>query len=181
MHEIYSYTELNRRKFNMDSVACALFNAYHSLNQGGRVIIRDGVKTENSRIVSVKFKDEDTFRLAKNFLKDFQGLPELRNANGQIENITVYQNTITANINLIREMLYTITWGPMSYPQEVQEQFGYLTLNEYVDLLKTTGFTVKTAEQLVEPGYEEHLSDKVDLIDFTWNDIPTTCIIVAEK
>ena len=181
MHEIYSYTELNRRKFNMDSVACALFNAYHSLNQGGRVIIRDGVKTESSRTVSVKFKEEDAFRLAKNFLKDFQGLPELRNENGQLTNVTVYQDTITADINIIREMLYTITWGPMSYPQEVQEQFGYLTLNEYVDLLKTTGFMVRTAEQLIEPGYEEHLSDKVDLLDFTWNDIPTTCIIVAEK
>lgn len=181
MHEIYSYTELNGRKFNMDSVACALFNAYHSLNQGGRVIIRDGVKTDTSRIVSVRFNDDNLFELAKNYLKDFTGLAELRNEDGHWKDVSVYENIIKADINLIREMLYTITWGPMSYPQEVQEQFGYLTLNEYIELLKTMGYKVYAAQQIVEPGYEEHLKDKVDLLDFNWADIPTTCIIAAEK
>ena len=56
-----------------------------------------------------------------------------------------------------------------------------MTLNEYIELLKTTGYKVHTAQQIVEPGYEEHLKDKVELLDFNWADIPTTCIIVAEK
>ena len=119
--------------------------------------------------------------MAQNYLKDFKGLSELRNEDGAWENVTVYQDTITADINLIREMLYTITWGPMSYPQEVKEQFGYLTLNEFVRMLESTGYKIHKAEQFVETGYEEHLKNKVDLIDFKWSDIPSTCIIVAEK
>lgn len=181
IHEIYSYTELNGTKFNIDSVKQALDNAKHSLVQGGRVVIRDGVKTDDARIVSVKFKDSDAFMLAQNFLKDFQGLKELRSDHGEWGNVSVEGNVISGDINLIREMLYTITWGPMSYPQEVQEQFGYLTLQEYNNMLEELGYTIYTAEAFLEPGYPEHLNSKIELLDFDWTDIPSNCIIVAEK
>jgi hypothetical protein len=84
-------------------------------------------------------------------------------------------------INLMRELLYTITWGPMSYPQEVQEQFGYLTLEQYKTVLKELGLDIVEAREFTEPGYPEHLDDKVELFNFSWNDIPSNCIIVAEK
>ncbi len=181
IHEIYSYTDYNGTKFNMESVKQALDNAKHSLKQGGRIVIRDGIKTNSHRVVTVRFKDSDVFLLAKNFLKDFKGLKELRNDIGEWKNVSVNENTISADINLIREMLYTITWGPMSYPQEVQEQFGYLTFDEYIHLLEELGYTIYTAEEFIEPGYPEHLNDKVELVDFEWSNIPSNCIIIAEK
>lgn len=181
IHEIYSYTELNGTKFNMDSVRQALDNAKHSLVQGGRIIIRDGIKTDSNRIVSVKFKDADMFMLAQNFLKDFKGLRELRNEHGEWRDVTIDKNVISGNINLIREMLYTITWGPMSYPQEIQEQFGYLTFREYIQMLEELGYTIYAADEFLEPGYPEHLNSKVELLDFDWTNIPSNCIIVAEK
>lgn len=180
IHEIFSYTEYDGLKFNLASVKQALNNATWSLNHGGRIVIRDGVKTASNEIVSIRIKDEDTLVLAKNFLRDFKGLPELRDENGW-QTLIVNGNQITANINLIREMLYTITWGAMSYAQEVQEQFGYLTLNDYVDLLKSLGLNIVEAREFTECGYPQHLNNKVELLDFTWDDIPSNCIIVAEK
>lgn len=181
IHEIYSYTELHGTKFNMDSVKQALDNAKHSLVQGGRIIIRDGIKTDSNRVVSVKFKDSDMFMLAQNFLKDFKGLRELRNDHGEWRDVVIDKNVISGNINLIREMLYTITWGPMSYPQEVQEQFGYLTFREYIQMLEELGYTIYAADEFLEPGYPEHLNSKVELLDFEWSHIPSNCIIIAEK
>jgi SAM-dependent methyltransferase len=181
LHEIYSYTEVHGKKFEMDSVIGAMYNALDSLTPGGRVIIRDGVKTNSQDVVSVKIHDDDLLTLAKSYLRDFKGLRELRDTNDKWTSLNINDNVITGNINLIREMIYTITWGPMSYPQEVQEQFGYMTLEEYKNVLNRVGFNVIEAKEFTEPGYPKHLEGKVELIDFTWDDIPSNCIIVAEK
>ena len=45
LHEIFSYTETENGRFELSSVKEALRNAYDSLNPGGRLIIRDGVKS----------------------------------------------------------------------------------------------------------------------------------------
>ena len=181
LHEIYSYTEIGNKKFETASVIASLYNAFDSLKPGGRIIIRDGVKTNSKRIVSVKFKDEDSLTLAKSYLSEFQGLKELKDKDGNWFDLKIEGDVITGNINLIREMLYTITWGPMSYPQEVKEQFGYFTLEEFKGVLNSVGFGIIESSEFTEPGYPEHLNSKVDLIDFTWDDIPSNCIVVAEK
>jgi SAM-dependent methyltransferase len=182
MHEIFSYTEFEGKKFNIDAVKTALYYAKESLRLGGRIIIRDGVKTDSNKIVSIRINDEDMMILAKNYLKDFKGLEELRDDSGKWRNVVINDNgTIEGPINLIREMLYTITWGPMSYAAEVQEQFGYFTLQEYKDALEYLGMRIVEAKQFTEPGYPKYLNNKVDLINFTWDDIPSNCIIVAEK
>ena len=181
LHEVFSYTEIGNKKFETAAVIASLYNAFDSLKHGGRIIIRDGVKTNSKRIVSVKFKDEDSLTLAKSYLSEFQGLKELKDKDGSWFNLKIEGDVITGNINLIREMLYTITWGPMSYPQEVQEQFGYFTLEEFNGVMNSVGFEIIESREFPEPGYPEHLDSKVDLIDFTWDDIPSNCIIVAEK
>lgn len=181
MHEIYSYTEFEGKQFNINSVKTALYHAKKSLNHGGRIIIRDGVKTDSNDVVSIRIKDADMMVLARNYLRDFKGLEELRDESGNWRDVRVDDNVITAPINLVRECLYTITWGPMSYPSEVQEQFGYLTLENYVKVLEEIGMNVIEAKQFTESGYPAHLDDKVELIDFDWDDIPSNCIIVAEK
>ena len=179
LHEIYSYTETNGRKFNHDSLYKALSHARDSLADGGRIIIRDGILTDSDSLVSVRIKDEDTLRLALSYLKDFKGLTHLRNGDTWTD-LSIDGNVIRGDINLIREMLYTITWGAMSYPQEVLEQFGYYTLHGYETVLRGLGMKIVESKQFTESGYPEHLDDKVELLDFTWDDIPSNCIIVAE-
>ena len=69
----------------------------------------------------------------------------------------------------------------MSYAAKVQEQFGCYTLEEYKQTLEDVGMRIIEAREFTEPGYPDHLNDKVELFNFNWSDIPSNCIIVAEK
>lgn len=85
--------------------------------------------------------------------------------------------------NYIREFLYTYTWGKESYAHEVNEQFGYFTLNEFVSFFEEIGAKIIVANEFLEPGYTEHLSPLVDLYkDNKKIELPNSnCIIVVEK
>lgn len=189
LHEIYSYTEDGKHeKFSIDSVKKTLKHAYESLNKGGRIIIRDGVKTENTdKLLRVHFKDEYGLKFFKRYNKDFKGLKDIT----KFRPFEINENKryVTGDINFMREFLYTYTWGKDSYPYEVREQFGYFTLKEYVDFLKEIGFTVIEAKEFLETGYKEHLSSLVDIeyYDRETNtceiaEFPNSnCIIIVEK
>jgi SAM-dependent methyltransferase len=175
LHEIFSYTEYQGKKFNIESIRAALINAFHSLAYGGRIVIRDGVKTASDKDVTIRFLNDDGMKFFRNYCIDFKGLPDVERKFVVDEK----ERTVTGNINFIRELLYTYTWGNESYSCEVNEQFGYLTLNEYKELFISLGFKIEVAEEYLENGYPEHLNPLVQLCDFTWEDIPSNCIIVA--
>ena len=183
LHEIFSYTETEGRKFNIKSVKRALKNAYDSLSVGGRIIIRDGIKTNSKKDIVLKFKDKSGMAFFTNFLNDFKGLPELTD----IEKVSYinYENlTVKGNINFMREFLYTYTWGNESYAHEVNEQFGYFTLVEYKNFFEALGAKIIVAKEFLEPGYPEHLLPLVSVYDTdgTEMELPNSnCIIVIEK
>ena len=90
------------------------------------------------------------------------------------------------NINLLREFLFTYTWGNESYQAEVQEQFGYYTMDEYIGELEEIGMTVLSASQYTEKGYVKHLEDLVEIETkdgekFPMQAIISTVFIVAVK
>lgn len=185
IHEIYSYTEYDGEQFNSASVKAALANAADSLHKGGRILIRDGVKTDSRRQCRIFLKEPSGRAFLQNYRKDFRGLRELRDTDGMLR-ADAYSydgnGTLTADINFIREFLYTYTWGEESYALEVNEQFGYFTLREMEDCLKELGMKIVYAEEYLEPGYPAHLCEKVELLeDFRWEDIPSNCIVIAEK
>lgn len=68
-----------------------------------------------------------------------------------------------------------------SYGQEVLEQFGYFTMEDYTHFLVSLGMQISYSNILTEKGYPDNLNDKVELIDFDWEDIPSTCFIVAKN
>jgi len=190
LHEVYSYTEWEGERFNIESVCRALKFAGQSLNPGGRILIRDGILTDsknvpNERICRVFLKDKKGRIFLQNYMKDFKGLKYLRTEEGEWdENKVCYEGDgiLKADINFIREFLYTYTWGDESYDLEVNEQFGYLTLNDYKTLLESLGLTIITATEYLEEGYRTHLSPLVDLLDgMEWEEIPSNCILVCEK
>ena len=188
LHEIYSYTRIDGKKFQIESVKRALKNAYDSLNPGGRIIIRDGVKTENGNnenyIRTGYVELEITFN---KFLKDCKG--DIDNSSRihilkGCRNMLGYYLIQADDINLLREFACTYTWGKDSYAIEVQEQFGYFTLKEYVEELKNIGFKIKVAEEYLEKGYPEHLKPKLEFVDEDENPVKfpnTNLIIVATK
>lgn len=161
LHEVFSFSEINGKRFNVESVKTALRNAYESIPYGGRIIIRDGVKTDSDKVVTLKFIAPDIHDFFVRYLENFKGLPEVNRAD-----IVINDDSATAPINYIREFLFTYTWGAESFPFEVEEQFGYMTLNEYKDFIKDDlrGNIVR-AEEFLEPGYTEHLSGKYELYE----------------
>lgn len=173
LHEIYSYTEMNGKKYSLDSVRQALQNAKDSLAYGGTIIIRDGVKSKKSegRMYLKTKKAREAFL---QFVDDFKG-----NVN-KIYSVEEYIGdgcyVWAQDINLLREFACTYTWGTESYSVEVKEQFGYFTLTQYKKELKKLGFTIQAAEEYLEPGYEEHLKDE---LEFTGGWPATNMIIVA--
>ena len=177
LHEIYSYTETENGRFDIESVKKALKNAYASLKPGGRIIIRDGVKTKaDESIIKLKFKDPAGMEFFKNYVNDFKGLKDIEDKKIVINE---EEGAVSACTNFIREFLFTYTWGPQSYAHEVQEQFGYFTLDEFGEFFEEIGAKLIRCEEFLEPGYPLHLSPKVELIPDKYP--ASNCIIVAEK
>lgn len=160
LHEIFSYTmDINGKPFQIESVKRALINARDSLSDNGRIIIRDGVRLadrEKNVVVVLRFSDPREMEKLKMFMNDFKGLSEK-------EKFVVIKNETDALINFdyAREFLYTYTWGEESYAHEVQEQFGYFTLQEMKDFAKSIGMKILYAKSYLENGYHEHLINKV--------------------
>lgn len=183
LHEIYSYTEGANGRFDIESVKNALKNAFESIQCGGRIIIRDGVKTEGSYVRGIRFKDEKGLDFFKNYVRDFRGLKELTEEQ-KVSVIDEDKLTVFGDVNFIREFLFTYTWGTESYAHEVQEQFGYFTLKEYQDFFKEIGAKIVEARELLEAGYPDNLNKYLTLIDEEGNEVDypaSNIIIVAEK
>lgn len=186
IHEIFSYTEWEGAYFRKEAVVSALKHAVDSLRPNGRIIIRDGVMCPKSAVGKITFKEPSGISFCKNYCQDFGGLSHLRNADSsktwKKDKVMLDGAVLTADLDFIREALYTYTWGDASYAQEVKEQFGYFTLEEYISVLESLDMHVIKAESFTEQGYPDHLNPLVTLEDgLTWDDLPSTCILVAEK
>lgn len=184
LHEVYSYTETEQGRFDIKTVCLAIKNAYASLKPGGRIVIRDGVKTPAShKLMKVSFKTREGLSFFQNYVQDFKGLPDVKdNRPACINTEGLYA---VGDVNFMREFLYTYTWGNESYSHEVQEQFGYFTLEGYKAFFEEMGAKLIEAREFLEPGYQEHLSKLVELSDAESGcKVPfpnSNCIIIAEK
>jgi 2-polyprenyl-3-methyl-5-hydroxy-6-metoxy-1,4-benzoquinol methylase len=180
IHELFSYIPFNGKKFNYDTIKSSLKSAYDVLPDGGRIIIRDGIKTEdvNSKRV-IKFKNVDDLNILDRYCHDFEGR--------KITYEKIDNDEVKMLVNDAMEFLYTYTWGESSYSLEVKEQFGYFTPNEYINFIKNifnNKCNIVECLHFLQDGYEEHLLDKIEFYDESHN--PTrlpdsTCIIVIEK
>lgn len=188
LHEVFSYTETEKGRFQIETVYQAIKYAFDSLNPGGRIIIRDGIKTsyhggKDKGLLKVTFASREGLDFFENYAKDFKGLPDVtENRPTLLDEDTL---SVVGDVNFMREFLYTYTWGNESYSHEVQEQFGYLTLEEYKELFEKLGAELVEAREFLEPGYEAHLGKLVSLSNpFTGQSVAfpnSNCIIVAKK
>jgi cyclopropane fatty-acyl-phospholipid synthase-like methyltransferase len=180
IHELYSYIEMDGSKFNYKTILKAIESAYDILNMGGRIIIRDGIMSENKEDYRIiEFKDINDINILNNYCHDFKG----RVINYEL----IDSNKVVMTINDAMEFLYTYTWGPDSYAHEVNEQFGYFTPNEYIKFFKENfkdKFKIVECKHFLQEGYEEHLLNKISIYDINGNVVSlpdSTCIIVVEK
>ena len=183
LHEIYSYNETEHGCFEIESVKNALRNAYDSLNENGRIIIRDGIKTEGHALRRIRFTDASGLEFFENYVRDFKGLKELTDAE-KVASMDRDNSEVSGDINFIREFMYTYTWGIQSYPHEVKEQFGYFTLKEYVKFFEEIGAEILLAKEFLEPGYPDHLGKQLTLMDESGAEVEfpaSNCILVVKK
>lgn len=179
LHEIFSYSDIGNGNFDITSVKKALENAYASLNVGGRIVIRDGVKTDSIEKLIVALKTDEALDFFNNFCSDFKGLKEFDRSKIEVSERKYIGYTVKADINFMREFLFTYTWGTESYSHEVQEQFGYFTLKEFKEFFCFLGANVIEAREFLENGYFEHLSQTVALPKVEYP--ASNCIIVIER
>ena len=186
IHEIYSYTDLGNGKFDRRAIEQALSNAAASLNPGGRIIIRDGVKTPGTGRMKIRFKTAEGLEFFRQFLRDFQGMDDLSPGQKCTRQDADTLSVVT-DINFGREFLYTYTWGVQSFPHEVQECFGYFCLNEFRQFFERQGMKIVIARSLLEEGYRQHLDPLVEIFSAdSETDEPmeypdANCIVVAQK
>ena len=179
IHELYSYIVFEGKKFNINTIIKALKAAYDLLSVHGRIIIRDGIKTEPEDVYRIiEFRNIEDIKILDRYCNDFKGR--------KITYEKVDNNKVKMLVNDAMEFLYTYTWGEDSYPLEVQEQFGYLTPTQYKELITNNlpNSKILICEAFLQDGYEENLMDKISIYDETMNIVKlpnSTCIIVIEK
>lgn len=180
LHELFSYIEYEGRKFNYDTLAAAFISAFEVLRPGGRIIIRDGVMTEEKeekRII--RFLSHDGMEFLKRYAADFKGR--------EIQYQVIGHNEVMLPVNDAMEFLYTYTWGEKSYVHEVNEQFGYFTPGEFQSFIqKVLGDRAKiiTLKHFLQEGYTVALSQKIELFDEGRKPVrlpDSTCLVVIEK
>ena len=179
IHELFSYINYEGKRFNINTVIRALKSAYDILSVNGRIIIRDGIKTEPEDMYRiVEFKNIEDMKILDRYCNDFKGR--------KVTYEKLSDNKVKMLVNDAMEFLYTYTWGEDSYPLEIQEQFGYLTPSGYLDLIKENlpNSKIVTCQAFLQEGYEENLLNKIAIYDDKMNVVKlpnSTCIIVIEK
>ena len=149
LHEFSSYADENR--FSDIPIMKALSAAHSKLNANGQIIIRDGIEEPKYRatlIAKNKAVREALFRY-QDEAPMFKHTP--------IE-IRVSGNVINAPSNFLKEFMFTYTWGPESYPREVNEKYGILTVDNWIRCVKSANFEVQYLKTY-EEEYVKYLSE----------------------
>jgi len=180
LHELFSYIEYNGKKFNYETLETALQSVFKTLPVGGRIIIRDGIMTEEKQEKRmIRFLSEEGMQFLKRYVADFKGRT--------ISYEVIGQNEVVMPINDAMEFLYTYTWGEQSYVHEINEQFGYFTPAEYQKfVLNALQGKAKIIEcrHFLQEGYTIALSQKIEFFDENRKKVSlpdSTCLLVIEK
>lgn len=131
------------------NVIATLKSAYECLRKKGRIIIRDGIKTEPEDLYRIiEFKNNSDIEILNRYCNDFKGR--------KITYEKISDNRVKMLVNDAMEFLYTYTWGENSYALEVQEQFGYYTPSEYIKVIKDNleGANIIVCNAFLQDGYE---------------------------
>lgn len=189
LHEIFSYTEYEGKRYEKAVVSLALDHAAQLLkSHSGKIIVRDGVAARHNPKVMLQYIDKGMKDLAERYENEFTGFP-LKITHTMFGDIMPY--------NSMMELLYTITWGEESFAREVQEWYGYYSLDDWRTEEKRLaikfGLFLTCAEKYLQSGYKEHLNGKVilrsaPLMDWDGNlnskllELPASnCIVVFER
>ena len=170
LHEFSSYAE-NQVRFTVLPILTALQKAYYLLNPNGVIIIRDGIKG-NEELTTIKAKSLAEINAFNTYIKDN---PIYNDPQYDVDGLY-----ITAYENILKEFLFTYTWGPESYSREVQEQYGILTVDEWKKLVKRCEFNLISTTVSSEE-YAKYLANSFNQKELDKIFEQSTILLVARK
>ncbi len=151
LHEFSSYDENNR--FSNRPIIDALNMAKNILNDNGKIIIRDGLKGDKTNGY-LYAKDIKTVQAFRNFINES---PIFSHTNKN-ELFIINKTKITAPRWVLKEFIFTYTWGEESWNREIQEQFGILSKKEWKKVLNMCGLDI-TVFTVSSEEYEKYASN----------------------
>ena len=152
LHEFSSYADHGR--FTEGPILEALSQAYDKLNSGGRLIIRDGIEGSHE-LQSIAARTEEVAACFSKYMHDNPVYHEPYNIYPYNKSGDVF--CIVAQERVLKEFMFTHTWGKESYPREVNEKYGILTADKWAEVVSKSGFTIERLETYPEE-YELFLS-----------------------
>ena len=171
LHEFSSYDE--KAPFTEDPIEAAIEEASKVTEKGGFIIIRDGIRvdeSEQSEKVRITFKNPEDAVWVERFKADF---PDYHEESPLETGVLSKENA--------KEFLYTFTWGEKSWNRESVERFGILTIDSWEEMVRRNGFDIKNLMISAEE-YKKYLEDKIVIDDVVSKLLEeTTMLLVAEK
>lgn len=150
LHEVFSYASGDKLAAHRK----ALRDAYSLLQPGGRILIRDGVRTPKPEAAAelTAFNAHDA-KLIEDYLSKSLLVPAYVNLEA------VGPRRWRGEAASAFEVLHTINWGAASQERERQELFGVHSLEGFAQELEGVGF-VEVASFLEEHDYSRYLEDR---------------------
>lgn len=170
LHELSSYADDNLR-FTVLPIINALQRAYQLLNPNGTIIIRDGLKGSEEYMTITAKSDKEI----NAFNKYMRENPIFCNPQYNVDGMF-----ITTTEKIIKEFLFTYTWGEESYSRELNEQYGILTVDEWKKVVEycklTISATTISAEEYAKYLYASFSKKELDKIF-----AQSTIVLIARK
>ncbi|MBQ6559884.1 MAG: methyltransferase domain-containing protein [Erysipelotrichaceae bacterium] len=168
LHEFSSYAK-EKERFTEEPMRRALFKAHDILKENGNIIVRDGVKEDDRINATITAKTGKQIEAIRKYQADN---PFYKN-----QTLTVNGFDITTNKRFLKEFLYTYTWGEESYSREVNEVFGILMIDEWIDLVKSCGFEIANIMISAEE-YKKYLEESFDFSSDKENIMQNATILI---
>ena len=183
LHEVSSYyADMSKRFTNLPILDC-FKKSNELLMNDGYIILRDGLmidKQDWNEKYYILFKNiNDSYWLYR-FQKDFRGFDKIPELDTSIRRINNY--TFEVGLAFLKEFLYTFTWGKESYNREINERFGILDKDSWLELLDRSGFYIDTVVESKEE-YEKYLAPKIEVTNLNGDSFryPMMTILIKAK
>ncbi|WP_157544286.1 methyltransferase [Jonesia quinghaiensis] len=177
LHEVFSYGNRDALRGSMRNIDLTLRVFHQALAPGGRLIIRDGVTPDNPEsLATMTLLNPEDDAWVERYLAECpfaqpgydRTVALVRRAPG------VWEGTIHS----LTEFAFTYTWGAESFARESQEFYTAMSEDDYVGFAHAVGFTVIHSQQYVQPGYIDHLHNR---LTFSFPFPATNALYVLDK
>lgn len=173
LHEVFSYSQEDGR----EAIRETLKGAFEALKPGGRLLIRDGVKTDRGAEASTLIaEDTESKHLIAEYLDKSPLVPT------EVTLTPAGESRWSGNLAATSEVMNTINWGRDSLPRECQELFGVFTQDQYLTEIEDAGF-VNAVALTEDRTYRDYLKGRAHVEDAEGNPVwvPVTAYWVATK